>query len=62
MARVTWVHRLRHRLGLFYGTVESFLIGGHIVIGFQCAHCGRLSGVHRATLSLDERYGPNAEK
>lgn len=47
---VTLWHKFLHRIHMFHGTVWScaFYRGtrGFIIIGYECATCGRLSGVH----------------
>lgn len=60
------MHKIFHILHLQLGSVVSFAFarrdrkpGVVIVIGFECADCGRLSGVHAASLcgSLDSLEG-----
>jgi hypothetical protein len=41
------MHWLEHRLGWYRGMVVSAIDGrGTVWIGFKCATCGRISGVH----------------
>lgn len=42
---IGWLHRLEHRLGWFYGTVETWYEGDRMMVGFRCSECGNVSGV-----------------
>lgn len=41
---VSFIHKLAHKFGFYFGTVESFVVGNYVVIGFECSKCHRLSG------------------
>lgn len=41
-------HRLAHLMGWNTGKIESWFKDGAIMVGFRCATCGKLEGVHMA--------------
>jgi hypothetical protein len=47
MMMIRWLHRLAHRLSWQLGTIVSAVDRrGTVWIGFKCATCGEVSGIH----------------
>ncbi len=37
------IHKIKHILGWYTGTVESFHIGSVLYTGFKCSNCGEIN-------------------
>jgi hypothetical protein len=44
--KITWFHKLQHKLGWFNGYCDSFYIGKKLYMSFVCNKCGMRTGIH----------------
>lgn len=43
---MSFLHRLKHLLGLHKGYPFSFYDRGKLMMGFKCGECGDIEGIH----------------
>ncbi len=56
------IHKIKHKLGWYYGTVESFHIGDVIYTGFKCSTCGEINHAQMSDFLFRTKSGKPHEK
>ena len=51
------LHWIAHRLGWYYGTVETWWQGHQLMVGFRCSTCGKIGGVHPTRITRNYLTG-----